>query len=457
MPKAPIFATSALPSTFRRPLHSRSLWNARPVLSGASWGTFQIPDVSAQVPAFGDGPYSLTRFFAGPGTPLVNVYGLDGSGINIQDNEGRIDHIALPIPPEANSAAGSDGHLEIYHPSSNRVLSIFQFTRAGGVCRADSFSWSPYDGHGLGTPGAPFQGVKAAGCLVSAGLITNAEWSDGLPYWNHVLTVFLHYSGLSASTPFRFPATSADTVDTAHPNTGQVSEGDLLMLPPGSLNYTGFSRYTKKLAHTLSVFGARVMDRTSSQPFFFPVENGPVSGDPYMGQAYLSPFFNQVVAEMTAIQHALRQCFATQFVDANGVTFTPNQWLNLLSMRSSGGGYTLLTGPTLGVYDTLQQAVVFPSNSTPTSQSIATGRQILAAAGAVPWAAPVAGQTFQVTGKATLGGRLRITMAGVDTGQLGDGQTFSFAWPATPGTITVFAYSGPAGGGQVGGTLIRTA
>jgi hypothetical protein len=129
--------------------------------------------------------------------------------------------------------------------------------------------------------------------------------------------------------------------------------------------------------------------------------------------------------------------------------------MNLLSMR---GPWTPERGKPVGVYDTWKQAVVFPPAGVPARQTNATGHGLHA----VDWATPKAGERYRLKAIATGGATLRILfrnalgIATVDTGDLANGATKTFTWPAGQ-TIIVEAVSGVGPGvvSTVAGELVK--
>ena len=115
--------------------------------------------------------------------------------------------------------------------------------------------------------------------------------------------------------------------------------------------------------------------------------------------------------------------------------------------------------PAPGVFDTWQQAVVFPETAERIVQVNASSRGMKA----VAWALPVPGEKYRVAAATTGGGKLRFMLrdrAGgkllYDSMELGNGEAATFVWPAQPVTPVVQAISGTGQPSSVRGTLVAT-
>ncbi|EFC35262.1 predicted protein [Naegleria gruberi] len=160
---------------------------------------------------------------------------------------------------------------------------------------------------------------------------------------------------------------------------------------------------------------------------------------------------------LQTIREALRPLVsASSWLNGNGqpVTFSQNQ--NLLSMR---GPWTLQSGDALGVFDTYQQAVVFPSKSARVTQTNSNGTGFAK----LNWAKPIAGQSYNLTAITTGGGQLRLSFnldcsdstKVINSGALNNGQSFVFTWPASNCWHTLYAISGLNQASTVSASLIK--
>lgn len=433
--------------SYRTPFSATSPWNSRPL--SPVFGTYVIPK-SQYFPSVAAGKWSTSVFLSEPGDRPVTVVGAPGrKGLWDPDAETFHD-IEIPHwPSNVTPAAERDGHAEIVDPVTGIIHSFWKLRYVEGRWTAAQYAWTCINGRGFGDPAHYFQGARAAGVSTSAGLIRKHELTDGEPLFRHALAMSLTFNALSASPAYVFPATSADT-NAATANSGQIPEGALLMLPP-TFDTGGIANPAlRKIAETLKVYGAYVVDRNFGTPFAIYVEID--SGF----TLHRGGWDNGVARNLDAIRQALRQVVAVGgWADGNGRPYTPRKNMNLLSMR---GPWRLISGSAPGTYDTWAQAVVFPGNSVRTEQVNATSRGL----SAVSWAIPTAGVKYQLTAHATGGATLRLQIRDkatnavrVDSGELGDRETASFVWPADAGTVAVHALSGVGTRSSVRGHLIR--
>ncbi len=439
-------AVAAQQATAARPFSDQSPWNSRP--TKFTLGTAQVP-TSYYYPTVADGAYSVTGFVASNSDPSMAVAGPSGgSGIYIADAETYVPQIVIPHwPAGVAGASGTDGHADIIDVANNKIHSFWQLRQANGQWTAVQYTWTTLDGRGWGTPAEYMEGSRATGVPTIAGVIRVAEINDGAASYKHALAMSMPSNALSPSPAYIFPATTADI--NAYQNTGTIPEGALMMLPATFDVSKIQNPDLAKVARTLMSFGAYVVDQNYGTPYVIYVENG--------GNYSLMPngWDNEVASELDLIRQQLRQVTqVSEWVDATGAVFTPEHNLNLLSMR---GSWYVLSGTTAGVFDTYQQAVVFPDNGQPVLQINSSGRSIPT----VGWAAPQPGETFKLVVTASGGASLRLQLlnAGgnlVDSGFLVDGQTLTFQWPNTTDVwVYVVVSSGAQGGGKVSATLIK--
>jgi hypothetical protein len=430
-------AASLAWGTFERPFAATSLWNGRPV--GAVLGTATIP-ASSYAPAVSTGPFSSAAFKATATDGPVTIVGPNGGSVWEPDGEVYRASITLPHwPAGVVPASGADGHAEIVDTVSGRVHSFWQLRQVDGVWQATQYAWTPLAGRGMGDAAHYFQGARAAGVSTLGGLIRKHEINDGDSVYRHALAVSLTFNGLAAKPAYRFPATSADW-DAATTNTGSIPMGSRLMLPADFDAQALATPELRKVAETLKAYGAYVVDRNYGTPFYIYVENGADFN------VHRNGWNDAAATDLDKLRKALRPLeSAASWLDGNNQAFDPNAPTNLLSMR----GYWWKTqGPQAGVFDTWLQAVAFPATSTLIEQVNAGGR----AYSGVTWAQPTLGATYRLTAFATGGAKFRMTLKNqvtgslvYDSGELADGQTVEFAWPAQSFVITTTARSGTGG------------
>jgi len=436
--------------TFLKPFLADSLWNSRPV--EPTFSSFEIPK-STYSPFVGTGDYSTGVFLAAESDPPVVIHPGEGrSGIWDPDAEELRSSVVIPHwPVGVAPATGTDGHGDVIDQVTGIVHSFYQlkYNKASGQWTATQYAWSSIKGTGWGDPAHYFQGARAAGVSATAGLIRKSEIDDGLPVYQHALAMSLTFNALSARPTYIYPATSADTGAETQ-NSGLIPEGALMMLPPDYDSAKIVSPQLRKIADTLKVYGAYIVDRNTGTPFVIYVENG--SGfSLHPGGTWNSG----VAADLDHIRAGLRQVLsAKDWIDGNGQKFTPNKThRNVLSMR---GPWVMVDGVQPGSFDTWSQSLSFPApaDGRPVIQKNVSSTGL----GHVDWAKISPGTPMRFTVNATGSAQLQLVVFGdgkkvADSGGLSSGASFQFVWPAD-GTITLIAISGSSTPSSVSAELI---
>lgn len=259
--------------TYLKAFSADSPWNSRPV--DPVLGADSVPaDASGYKPSIGGGKYSTMFALASASDAAETIYPLNTT-INMVYSTAT--SVTVPHwPASAIPAAGSDGHLDIYDPTTGIIHSFWKLQKAtsgtySGKYVTAQYNWTRIDGRGWGNPALYYQGARATGVPPVGGLIRTHEIDDGDTIYRHALAMSLTYSGLAASPAFVFPATSADS-DASATNTGAIPEGALLMLPASFDESQITSAKLLKIVRTLKVYGARVVDRNVGTPFAIYVE-----------------------------------------------------------------------------------------------------------------------------------------------------------------------------------------
>jgi hypothetical protein len=377
------------------------------------------------------------------------VHGLDARGVWDADAE-DFREVTIPRWPDGvRPAEGLDGHAEIVDPIAGVVHSFNRLRYRDGQWQASKYAWTPLDGSGWGDPAHYFQGARAAGVVALGGLIRKHEINDGRPYYRHALAMSLTYNALARNPPFIFPATSADR-DATKTNSGRIPEGALLMLPESFDAQAMANPALRKVAQTLKVYGAYVVDRNVGTPFHVFVENG--SNFKLHGEKWN----NAVAADLDRIRQALRQVVSAQgWIDGEGRRFMPRKNLNLLSMR---GPWEVQSGDRRGLFDTREQAVKFPAVDQRIVQVDKSSRVLRPLA----WAVPEVGTRSRLTAHATGGAMLRFQIVSAtgaplfDSGELEDGESATFNWPGPSARTLIYAISGDRGPSSVRGELVAS-
>lgn len=435
--------------TFKTPFSADSPWNVRPDQPILGEATIQK---SIYYPTITEGKWSSGVFEARPSDSPVTIYPFDDRhGIWDPDAEAMRHSITIPHwPASVIPATGSDGHADIVDESLGIIHSFWQLRKEGDFWRAVQYSWTSLAGRGWGEPGHYFQGSRAAGVPTTGGLIRAHEINDGLPYYRHALAISLASNSLSPNPSYVFPATSADH-GADKINTGNIPQGILLMLPPNYETKNIRNEKLLKVAETLKLYGGYVVDRNTGTPFVIYVQNG--SNFRLMGDKW----DNSIAHELDRIRSELRPVVsASGWIDGNNKPTKLTRHLNILSMR---GDWHLIRGEAIGNYDTLKQSIIFPKAAVDTIQVNTGGRSINGSA--IHWAEPSAGEPYKLTAHCTGGARIRIVLLSknniklFDSGELSDGESVIFDWPAALNKTVVYALSSPNGSeSSVNGTLV---
>lgn len=418
--------------TYNRLFAADSLWNSRPI--NPVLGTFVIPK-SNYYPIVAAGTTSSGLFQAKTTDGPVTVSGLTGTtGVADPDSQNWRSVTVPRWPADVVPTANGDQEADIYDPVTNIIHSFWGLRVVNGKWYAKLYAWTDAKGSGFGDPAHYYQGSRAAGVIPVAGMIRATEVKDGQAYYNHALAMSMTYNGLSAKTPYVYPATAADN-NASLSNTGQIPQGALLMLPASYDTSKIANADLRKVAETLKRYGAYVVDRNDGTPFAIHVEGG-TKYDLHKGA-----WDNAVATELDRIRANLRQVVsASSWVDGNNQPMKPTMDTpNQLSMR---GPWMRYTGPVDGVYDTITQSLNFPAAATQTVMVNGNSSGI----NKVVWGQVKPGVTQMFMVAATGGAKLKIQVytggkVVADTGPLGDKQSARITWP-TGGWFILTAYSG---------------
>lgn len=251
--------------TVKKPFSVNSPWNSQPVNPKFA-ANVTIPR-SKYYPNIDSGSLSVGIFETSPTDKPMTVYPSTSSGIADNDVGGYVQSITIPRWPEkALPATGGDGHCDIYDTTANIVHSFWQLKKVNSTWRAAFYAWTKVDGTGWGDPAHYYQGARAAAVPPSGGILRIHEINDGDTMFRHVLAMSLDFTGLSPDPRYVFPATHAD-YGAAWLNTGKIPEGALVMLPSTFDTSKILTTKLKKVAGTLKVYGARVVDQNDGTPF----------------------------------------------------------------------------------------------------------------------------------------------------------------------------------------------
>jgi hypothetical protein len=433
--------------SFEVPFSAQSLWNSKP--ANPVFDDFVIP-TSSYFPAMQEGKYSTHCFLAtAKDAPMQVKPPVGKKGIYDADAESSSEEITIPHwPADLVPAEGGDGHADIFDTTSGIIYSFWQLKKVDGVWRTTHVGWMPLNGSGWGDPAHYHQGSRASGVPSCAGIIRKHELNDGDDMYHHALAISLTNNALSPSPAYMFPATIADA--GAKRNTGKIPEGALMMLPPDFDTSTISNAELRKVANTLKVYGAYVVDMNYGTPFLVYVEIG--SGL----RIHKNGWDNKAGQELHVIREGLRMVkSASSWIDGNGQTFTPNKNLNLLSMR---GPWVPSNGKPLAKFVPTKQAVVFQNTDSPVIQTNYSDRTMPA----VDWAKPQKGQRYTLKAVTSGGAKLRFKLIDKDTKKqaydsqdLQNNETVTFDWPVDNFYPIVVVTSGVGDTSSARGILLR--
>ena len=409
--------------SFETPFSARSYWNIRPV--GPKFGSFQIPD-SSYYPRVGEGAYSSAAFLAVENDRPMRVIGKAGQpGVWELDGEQFVDEVLIERWPASTlPATGSDGHADVVDPISGVVHSFFNLKKDDkGRWTAAMYAWTRLSGRGWSEPGHYYQGARATAVPPLAGLIRKHEVNDGKPMYRHALAISLTYNALSNTRAYVFPASSADA--TWKQNSGRIPQGALLMLPEHFDTGTIDDPALRKVAETLKVYGAYVVDRNVGTPFYIYVENGAHF------DLHKPKWNSQAASGLKRIQRELRQVTSVNgWLDGHGKAFTPRESLNMASMR---GSWVKLSGSGSARYDTWSQSVVMTGVDHKTQFQNHSNRIF----NSTDWGNMRVGKRYALRVQSTHGAQLELRITGsennrllFDSGWLNNGDSYTFTWPA---------------------------
>nr|WP_320133340.1 hypothetical protein [uncultured Holophaga sp.] len=408
-------------------------------------GSATVPTDSCY-PSISGGAYSAMFALADESDGPQTVYGLGDAALNLVYTTAS--SVTIPRWPEsAIPASGADGHLDILDPVTGIIHSFWKLQKATSGTHAGAWTASQYTrsliaGRGWGDPALYYQGSRAVGVPTIGGIIRTHEIDDGESLYHHALAMSLTYCGLQASPAFVFPATAADS--TASANEGAIPEGALLMLPADFDTSLLTVPKLRKVAETLKVYGARVVDRNTCTPFLIYVEG--VTDTFQLHASYpdfTGTWSNTCANELQAIRAALRpldSCAA--WVDGEGSTFA--DFSHKLRMVAGRGSLRSSALDACSYNPMLDRVELVNSGSSVATAVIRDGIN----SGVTP--AWVAGTTyrFAVTGS-TPDIKVAFTLynsAGhVIAGPIGSGETADRAAPSDVWSFCDMTFSVPAG------------
>lgn len=441
--------------TYLRPFAATSLWNTRPVNPVLS--TTGVPK-SSYFPSVSAGGFSTGVFQAASTDKPMSIYGPATTdtlitGVADPDSGGQRVVTVPRWPAGVVPASAADGHADIIDPVTKVIHSFWKLRQQpGGRWTAALYSWSKIDGTGWADPAHYYQGARAVGIPPLAGLIRKHEINDGKETYDHALAISLTYNALAngvKAPAYVFPATSAD--GSLGQNTGTIPYGALMMLPKSFDVSAITDPKLRKIAKTLQLYGAYVVDSNVGTPYVMYVEIG--------ADFNLMPkgWDNSIAWQLDYIRSGLRQALsASDWIDGNGKSATAaiaaQKSLNLLSMR---GPWYKQAGTAAASYNTEKQQLEYGTTTTTRATYANTYNTTMTK---VMWAMPAVGTPMKFTSVSTGGASVRMTVTTngklmFDSGHLLAGQSARFTWPG-PSAVAVVGSSGLGAASASKGELV---
>ncbi|MET0558989.1 MAG: hypothetical protein ABW065_10010 [Solirubrobacterales bacterium] len=188
----------------------------------------------------------------------------------------------VPLPAKARPAAGSDGHLVVWQPHSDRLWEFWRLRRTpagwvagwGGAIRHASRNSGAYSRRSW--PGSqPWWGASASSLSIAGGLITLEDLEAG--EINHALAISLPEIRAGA---YALPARRSDGTS---PNPLALPEGAHLQLDPSlDVASLGLPRMARMIAEAAQRYGIFVRD-IAGDVTFYGQDPTPTGSDPYDG------------------------------------------------------------------------------------------------------------------------------------------------------------------------------
>jgi hypothetical protein len=188
---------------------------------------------------------------------------------------------AVPIPSNAQPAAGTDGHLTIWQPSTDRLWELYRAHNEPDGWHADfggammNVSGNPGYYTPLAWPGAlSVWGATATSLPAVAGTMLITELQSGvIP---HALAMAVPFA---RARVFSWPAQRTDGT-SADPNA--IPEGARFRIDPTlDLDALDMPPVTRMMAKAAQRYGMIVRDQTSHAIGFFAEDPSPTGADPY--------------------------------------------------------------------------------------------------------------------------------------------------------------------------------
>jgi hypothetical protein len=269
-------ATAGPGAPYLRPFAEHSFWNRRirPTARLDPLSDVYAADVAAQVAA--TAPWINTTDYSSPiytvtaDQPMVRVH-LDAPDPLLQEGFAQV-----PLPPGAQPAPGTDGHLVVWQPDSDRMWEFWRLeSRSDGWHAAWGGAMNDVSRNAGRFSDPDHWGATATSLPLLGGMIRIAELEDGrIP---HALALSL------PNTLARLHTWPAQRTDGADRRSTAIPQGARLRIDPaldlGTLPLTPVGRM---IAEAAQRYGIVVRD-TGGAVSFYAEDPAPTGADPYHG------------------------------------------------------------------------------------------------------------------------------------------------------------------------------
>jgi hypothetical protein len=222
----------------------------------------QVSSAYGGVAAFNVWDYNVSVAIAGPHQPGQDVIFDDCQGkgyvpAQLTDPSEGAPFVDVPVPPQAAAAAGTDGELSVWQPSTDTLWELWKAHQESDGWHA---CWGGRIDHVSDSPGyfpGP-TGVAATGLSVTGGAIGIAEGEDGVI--DHAMSLVVRSAARSS---FSYPARRTD--GDATPGPGVFVEGQRFRLDPSlDVDRLGLTPLGAVVARAAQRYGFIVTDKGGS-------------------------------------------------------------------------------------------------------------------------------------------------------------------------------------------------
>lgn len=224
--------------------------------------------------------YSTPLYVVGPHQRRVHVALQDGNSAGRRSLQRCFNRV--PIPRRAKPAAGSDAHMTVWQPSTDRLWEFFAAHKRSGRWHA---VWGGAIRHVSHSPGYYTRRSWPGRSLLNWGATASSLSVIGGTMLIKELRAGQIRHGLAMVVPApraRQYSWPAQRTDGGGPH-GALPEGARLRLPPGlNLTRLHLPRFTLMMARAAKRHGIIVRDQSAGVGFFAQ-DPGPGGGDPYYG------------------------------------------------------------------------------------------------------------------------------------------------------------------------------